>query len=751
MYNAVAKYNGAYAVMNTDTAEVEALRQEDIKALLYFGIQIQGLSFDTTGGIVETIKIDEMTDEDVTQEEEEYEDYEDEYDMYEEEPEELEDDEYYEDDPEEIDDEYYEDDEDYGYEDEEEDDGDFLYDDDDIYYEDEYEKSTVQKLYDFLDTEQVKLLKRYYLWYSQRLFVEANKDPNLGMKDKNRIKAKQEALDQLRNTGGMWHYAGFIDMGYEGGYCTLGHPLRYMHIAWDVSQADLESSFFGDNFDLDIEDKLSSTNCIIFGIKCISDFFEVDAECTASLQRAQRESIKDMGIMFEQYNSGNANEVNATFKVLDDVMRRIKVTDAKGMMFDKNYKPLLKDGYIKFYEQFRNAMMPVPKSLIQEIRDSLVDWTSHKFYRTIGHPGANFGSNMVSLYARLKPMESELKFTNNIFYYTPSLSESVYRFYRILFTYKICGVFEYDAQDNKDEGGSSENTRRELAGLYQSMRKHFFKDCEYTQDYAVKVADFVSNFSELDKEFNELVTKFYVNPFVLEVGADKACELCRIKSGEYTDSKSDLIRRLSYSEDRQYNIVLEKLCRNKESIESYLEESRKYISYMKDFFALFEKEKEESDKKKADMVEERKRLEELAEKDVEEYATFDDIVEYMYSHPEPVTGIKKFGFAERIWKEMVSKNQKPKGGNIPYIEKLYTHLTGRPVRSSYNKMNISDYPDYITAVNYIVKNGSGFIRDVCVTVSEKGVFTPKQKIYLDEAITLYNSQTGSSLKSPDIK
>ena len=215
MYNVMAKYQGAYAIVDTQISIVEAVNVDDVKALLYFGVQLQGLTYDEYGKIKEEIPIRELTYEDITEEDEEEEEYEEdgeweEEEEYEEEYGEF--DEEYGDDEIEYDDEEYEEEDEWEeeeeYEDEDEyyDDEDFYADDDDLSYGNE--KSTVQKLYDFLDKEQEKLLKRYYLWYSQRLFVEANKDPNLGMKDKNRIKAKKEILDKLRNEGGMWHYAG---------------------------------------------------------------------------------------------------------------------------------------------------------------------------------------------------------------------------------------------------------------------------------------------------------------------------------------------------------------------------------------------------------------------------------------------------------------------------------------------------------------------------------------------------------------
>ena len=92
-------------------------------------------------------------------------------------------------------------------------------------------------MYSHLNDEQIKLLKRYYLWFSQRIFDEGKQQKRtLKVTSNPRKLQKQKELNAMRNQGGLWAYAGFIDMGYRGAeYCTLGHPLRYVHLAWDIS------------------------------------------------------------------------------------------------------------------------------------------------------------------------------------------------------------------------------------------------------------------------------------------------------------------------------------------------------------------------------------------------------------------------------------------------------------------------------------------------------------------------------------
>lgn len=727
MYKVVAKYNGAYAVMDSSTGDVEALTAEELKSVLYFGTEIMGVDYTPEGDLNETIPIQEMTDEDMSNpdldEEDDWEDFdEDLYDEDEDDEEIYEETDNFEED-EEVD-------EDFETIDEEADD---IYDDiydTDEYYDDEFEsRSTVQKLYDFLDPEQVKLLKRYYLWYSQKIFVNAKKDPTLGMKDKNRLMRKKEDLNTLRNTGGMWHYAGFVDMGYDGaGYCTLGHPLRYMHIAWDVSQSDIESTFFGDNYDNDFEELLDSNNCITFGIKCISDFFEVDAECTQSLQRAQRESLKDMALMYEQYEAGEVKNICESFKLMDEVVRRIKRIDGKGLLFGgDDYKPILPDGYIQFYTQFRQTLMPVPKSLIQEIRDNIIGWHSHKFYGSIGSPGRRFTDNLVRMFGgKLDTCKNDLVFKSNIFYYQSSWTELVYRYYTQLFAYEICGHFKFNGAENSDEGGKSQKVREELGMLYTSQKKQFARDAEFTMDYADKVASTCSQVESLRETFKSLVDE--INSYEPELDKEKYIKKWVSKSGKNYYSYA-IERMLSHSESFGRSVG-----RNIASLESYTDYLQETIE---DYRSMFNYIKEQIEDEKR-LEAERKRAEEEAKKP----ATVPEVLDYVRAHGGIESPSKKFDFHTMLWNRFAGTTELPSKKQQYYINVLFKELTGKDVTTEApsSSSSLDDYPEYEKAIRYIIEHGeSSIVKKVCQSVNRYRTFTEKQKHYLDEALMMYKS------------
>ena len=339
MLKLISKYNDMYAIYDDSDDVTDIITESEMKLLLNIGQSIDGaIRVDDDNFSIDS-RVQQLTSLDVQSEEEAFDNEDDDFDMsfddgYDDSDSSDSDEESEYDD---FDDEYSDyDDED----DDEEDDSAF----DDIAYEDWYEdededsmleESVVNKLYSILTAEQLAALRKYYLWYSRRLFAEATHDTTFGMTNKKRIQAKKQVLDGLKNknANAVWKYAGFIDMGRKGdGFCELGHPLRYMHIAWDTSVEDIDTAFFGENYEGKFDEAIESENSIVFGIKCIADFFEVDKELILQLQSAQRESLKDMAIMYDFYEKGIADEVMKQFTVLDEFMNLYKRSWMKAQM-----------------------------------------------------------------------------------------------------------------------------------------------------------------------------------------------------------------------------------------------------------------------------------------------------------------------------------------------------------------------------------------------------------------------------------
>ena len=393
--------------------------------------------------------------------------------------------------------------------DDSEDDGytDFLdYDEDDysVYAEDEddEEASTVEQLYSHLNESQIQVLRRYYLWYSQRLFTDAQKDPTLGIRNAKLLEKKKEQLAQLRGKDRLWHYAGFISFGRFGAAtCTLGHPLKYMHLAWDVSKCDIETAFFGENYRLNYNDVIYADHCIRFGEKCISDFFEVSKECRYALHKAQSESIKDMGILLKYYEDGVVDDVIKSFNNLDEFISRIKLNDVKCQFLGK--EPIMPGALSNLYMQFREVGLPPTKTMIQLIRDYMVGWTEHKFVRTLGLPKSNFlrtlsvlypdNANLFSSCQNFVYLDYRLKYTN--------VKETVSLYLYILFTYKLSGAYEYDGKTNKDEGGSSKQVLFMLDTVYYLFRQ--FKDIEYTYEFSELLMRLLQLYTDVTRNIDD--------------------------------------------------------------------------------------------------------------------------------------------------------------------------------------------------------------------------------------------------------
>ena len=744
-YKIIAKNDDAYAIQDTSTGEIEALTGKYIEIALNYGLEIDGASLNENGSVVFSDSIQDFVIED---DEEEY----DEEDYEEEEYEEEEEEDAYEYDI----DADCEDEEEY---EEEEDEEEYEIEDDDYdYEEDEYTKeSSVGKLYSYLSEEQIKILKRYYLWFSQRIFSTAQKDPTLGMKDMRRLQAKQKDLASLRNLGGMWHYAGFIDTGYDGGgYCTLGHKLRYMHLAWDVSVSDIESAFFGDEYTAEFEDVIQSNNCIVFGLKCVSDFFEVDSDCTKALQRAQRESLKDMNEMYLQYEGGTVNEVIGSFTLMDNLMSKIKKQDAKGLLFGDNYEFVLPPSLTSFYFQFRESNMPVPRSLIYEIRNKLVGWGDRPFYGSIGIPSLDFNTKMRKIYGKKydKFFERYYKELRASYLYQ-GYNDLVQYFLMSWFIYEICGYFKYNGDQNSFEGGRSVSVRSTFASIYTSLNRAFWNCYDYTDEFFDKLVVFDSLYKSLDVIDTREVIHQYDSDGEDIIPYDKLVE--------YRDtirSMSNRPCRKTYSE--RYTID-EGISVLKEALDNYQPNLDKYKALME----RKAKEKEEQLAREREREEQlaREREEQLAKEvketpDTTEESSLDtdsesevtvsesDVNKFLSTYDLSTITDGKLSFGKTLAEKTVAVGKEPSVRQQYYLNKLYTSLTGNTVQKPTNssgaiKYNIEDNQDYKKAVDYACSNGgTDFYIKVCKSVKRYGTYTEKQKKYLDLALEEYKKDKG---------
>lgn len=640
------------------------------------------------------------------------------------------------------------------------------------------EGSVVSKLYEYLNEEQIKVLKRYYLWYSQRLFNDAQKDPTFGLKNTKKIQAKKNILNNLRGDGD-WRYAGFLDTGSKNaGYtCTLGHPLRYMHLAWDITVGDIETCFFGEDYNIDFEDVINSNNCIVYGIKCIGDFFEVDPECIRNLQRAQRESLKDMALMYDFYEADRVQEVIDTFKLLDEMVKIISKKDIKGRMVKKDYKPTIPLSVASFYTQFRENNMIPPKSLVQTIRSCMMGWTTgetyfnNKWTGELKYPTEYLYKTVLPVVLKLngvdKTLCDNLDYRHVSYGYCYSLEDAFLHYAYVMFAYECCGVYKYDAENNKDEGGKSKPVKARLALHYGYDSSRIFEDIEYSLDCLYKLLKlstmtntFENSYSNRNYELNIIpkgcessIVCYLCKPnetVVLETLAefDKSSRYNLSKILDFMISISKAVNRPNrkrydkynsefYNSDstqlnlsQVYSVVSEKYTEFEmlfEKFQAFIDELNN--KRLAEYKAKEEEKRLEREKREAERLE-RERLQRIAEEEAEKIKqeeiteneekvslidTPKKMVDYLNENKDSLTG-SNWDLPKNILSTVIKSGKEPSDRQMYHLKKMFKQLSGVDYSGvsgdTDDKVELSTRQDIKDAIDYIFNN-SHLLQDCC--------------------------------------
>lgn len=657
------------------------------------------------------------------------------------------------------------------------------YEDDGYLYDDEegsVEESTVSKLYKCLNEEQIKMLKRYYLWYSNRIFKEGVKDPTLGMKDKNALKRKQADLNSLRNTGGLWHYAGFIDMGYRGaGSCTLGHPLRYMHLAWDVEVSDIETAFFGEDYSDSFEKAISSSNCIIFGIKCISDFFEVNKDCVRALQAAQRDSLKDMSLMYEHYNSNTVDEVLAKFKVMDEIMAKVSYHDVRMKMITKDEdKFILPFALSQFYMQFRKVNMIPPKSLVQEIRDKMVGWLGHKF--TPDLKPARFSVLLPKVEKILgkasSPLVRKIEEHDNCrgWSFYSNLINTYRTYLNNFFVYEICGHYKYNADTNKDEGGRSKGAKYQLYRTYKDAENILLQESiEYTLEYLTKLTNALTALIPIFDITSTFATG-YVTRSDDKYTISDSKEYNESHIGVYSkDCNSELyksivnLKRL-ISNSRVYTFDPEakkQITSGIDGVSDFISSAVSVLNNEKDtYLAWVEKYLQKMcDEKNSELERERQEENLKLSKSSNTYSeesssdkksrgssksvtlTQKEVMNFLFTCD--LSKVKGQSFAIQVYDTIKNSGKEPTSKQYYYMKMLYKAITGVSVidANEVSSVSLDSRSDIEEAIRYVFEHRDlvdNLTYDICKSIFKYGKISEKQMKYAEKALNVYNDHKG---------
>ena len=348
--------------------------------------------------------------------------------------------------------------------------------------EDFFEQTEIDKLYGLLAPEQIQLLQEFSLWNSQRLFNKATDQTKLNVTRQISMRKAKE-LDQIRGNDN-WVYAGWYKVHRGFQTCSLGHHLTNVHLAWRLDgDTDVSESFWGQSYNNHIEDLIKSGRCIRFGSTCVGDFFDIDKSIMAQILKAQRDTERDLKMIYEIYSTGKQDEAIKSYSILDDILPRLKKNDAKALILKKPYEvPYMESGVIAFYEKFKANNMLMPKMLVQLIRDNIMRWTSHCFTHHYSEKDVSsilhmsqprliatmltdiWGTKYSGIAARL----SRTTYFSSV---GRRIDEALPYMINHMFMYETCGIYMFDANKQKDEGGTSKPTKEALEELKRVMAK----------------------------------------------------------------------------------------------------------------------------------------------------------------------------------------------------------------------------------------------------------------------------------------
>ena len=189
-----------------------------------------------------------------------------------------------------------------------------------------------KQVYNVFNDAQKKVVETYFKWWTKKSFLASVGDLKLRVKPE-----KTYELVKLMGNATDWYYDGCVDTGYKGGgHCELGHALRYKHYAYSPS---LNKS-------------------IVFGIQCVSDFFNIPSSKIYNLQGIQKETAEEIELIAGVLSAGKYNKyVN---KHYSDLIYLVKLFVNKlDEVFGKEWNQMM--------GMFLKVGLPFTPSLIKKV------------------------------------------------------------------------------------------------------------------------------------------------------------------------------------------------------------------------------------------------------------------------------------------------------------------------------------------------------------------------------------------------
>lgn len=568
-------------------------------------------------------------------------------------------------------------------------------------------------------------------------------------------------------------------------YCTFNDPVRYMHVAWDVSVSDLDTNFYGQMVSQDLEDLINSNNCIKFGLTCTAEFFDIakNSEAFKALENVQNVCKKDMELLQAEYEKGDIHKqhIMSKFTILDSIVRDLLVLSTKVQLLKG--EELLPTRLLTLYQNMRKTGMIIPKSFIQFVRDFLVDWDTHKFidrsknfphlYNSVGSlAGTKTGkSSSKSCYERVNLVLSGVVGRKSNAMQAILLRQSTnYRlsayggkerfevgmvlYMTAFFVYKLCGHYEYDAINQGDEGGKDSDKggygkhAQELKYFYQRLRRALPDDIEYSRDYLVKLCEAADLVEKLTECFNfNFITRVIIKNSRTE---EYEIKVISPDDADYNDS-----RRRSYAfafkhYDDQLVGVLEDNITNvyttfpNMTLTNWLATYNTLLGYLQTVIAAFPAFEEDYINKEATRLNEKviKRKEASTSAEVNtpvEVETIESATKFLLEadleNLDPV-----YDFAKSIVGTLRKSQKQPTLRQWEFIKPLYEHLVGHTFTGK--GLDVPDEKTSLKAVKWVLNHSDAvdkFTYDVCKTINNTGKISPKQMRFVEKAIQAYKN------------
>lgn len=571
-------------------------------------------------------------------------------------------------------------------------------------------------------------------------------------------------------------------------YCTFNDPVRYMHIAWDVSVSDLDTNFYGQMIDKELEDLINSNNCIKFGLTCTAEFFDIakNSEAFKALENVQNVCKKDMELLQAEYEKGDIHKqyIMSKFTILDSLVRDLLILSTKVQLLKG--EELLPTRLLTLYQNMRKTGMIIPKSFIQFVRDFLVDWDNHKFidrsknfpnlYNSVGSlAGTKTGKpSSKSCYERVNLVLSGVvgrksnamqaillrqcgNYRLSAYGGKERFEVGMVLYMTAFFVYKLCGHYEYDAINQGDEGGKDSDKSgygkhaQELKCFYNRLRQLMPDDIEYSRDYLVKLCEAADLVEKLNECFNfNFITRVVIKNDRTGIYEAKAISP---DDNDYNDS-----RRRSYAfAFKHYDDKLEGVLQDgivkvytdfpRMTLTNWLSAYNVLLDYMKAVifaFPTFEEEYINSEVAKLNEKVAKRRAASTSvggmdEDSSEPTETVESATSFLLE--ADLTGLDPvYDFARNIIDTLRRSKKQPTLRQWEFIKPLYEHLVGHPFAGK--ALDAPDEETSLKAVKWVLNHSDTvdkFTYEVCKTINSTHKISPKQMRFVEKAIQAYKN------------